>query len=203
MVGWPDPDASVCLENDLPFVVVSYHTGEYAAPARRLIESCRKNHLDFYVVAVKSRGSWLLNVRARPAFLLSVFPSTARDIVWVDADGMVRSFPEIFRGAETVGYQLAAHRNSKGRYRVGTMWFANTEKGRAFVSRWSEAVRRAPGKTEQEVLNELLLRPNRGVMVLDLPATYCSIFDKAVDKAAGPAVIEHFQLSRKLRRLVR
>ena len=83
------------------------------------------------------------------------------------------------------------------------MWFANTETGRAFVSRWNDTVGRMRGKTEQEALNALLLRPNRGVKVLDLPATYCSIFDKAVDKAAGPAVIEHFQASRKLRRLVR
>jgi len=203
MVGWPDPGAAVCLENDLSFVVVSYHTGEYAAPARRLAESCRKNHLDFYVVAVKSAGSWLLNVRQRPAFLLSVFPSTARDLVWIDADGMVRAFPELFRDAREKGYDVAAHRSSKGRYRVGTMWFANTEKGRAFVARWAQAVKGHPGKTEQEVLNSLLLGPNPGARILDLPATYCSIFDKAVDKAAGPAVVEHFQLSRKMRRLVR
>ncbi|HJX73101.1 MAG TPA: putative nucleotide-diphospho-sugar transferase [Candidatus Deferrimicrobiaceae bacterium] len=193
----------VCLQNNLPFVIVSYFTREYRAPALRLIDSCRKTGLDFYVVDVESRRSWLENVRRRPAFLFSIFPTTARDLVWIDADGMVRSFPELFGGARAAGYDLAAHRNSKGRYRVGTMWFANTEAGRAFVSRWADAVARMRGKTEQEALNALLLRPSRGVKVLDLPATYCSIFDKAVDKAAGPAVIEHFQASRKLRRLVR
>ena len=203
MVGWADPRASVCLENDLPFVVVSYHTREYRAQARGLIESCRRNGLDFYITAIESLGSWLENVRRRPAFLLSILPTTARDVVWIDADGMVQHFPGLFGTLDRSRFDLAAHRNSKGRYRVGTMWFANTERGRAVVARWAQAVRRAPGKTEQQVLNELLLPGDPAARAFDLPATYCSIFDKAVDKAAGPAVIEHFQASRKLRRLVR
>src|SRR4030042_1648391 len=107
--GGPMPE--VCLQNNLPFVVVSYFTREYRAPVLRLIDSCRKTGLDFYIIDVESRGSWLENVRRRPAFLLSIFPTTARDLVWIDADGMVRSFPELFRGARATGYALAAHRN--------------------------------------------------------------------------------------------
>ena len=68
----------VCLQNNLPFVVVSYFTREYRAPALRLIDSCRKAGLDFYVVDVESRRSWLENVRRRPAFLPSLFPPRAR-----------------------------------------------------------------------------------------------------------------------------
>jgi len=196
-------EAMVSLENELPFLLVSYHTREYAAQAGRLVESCRRTGLDFYIVPVKSRGSWMENVRFRPAFILEVFPTTARDVVWIDADGMVQHFPGLFGTLDRSRFDLAAHRNSKGRYRVGTMWFANTERGRTLVARWAQAVRRAPGKTEQQVLNELLLPGDPAARVFDLPATYCSIFDKAVDKAAGPAVIEHFQASRKLRRLVR
>lgn len=200
---WPVPDALVSLQAGTPFVVVSYFTGEYARLAAQLAAHCRMAKVDFYITRIRSRGSWLENVRHRPAFLLSIFPTTLKDLVWVDADGTIKSFPLLFSGLSGSDYELAVHRNSKGRYRVGTMWFANTERGRDFVIHWAAVVRTMPGKTEQEVLNAILLRPGHGWKVLDLPATYCSIFDKATDKAAGPAVVEHFQASRRLRRLVR
>lgn len=200
----PAADVLVSLEAGTPFIVVSYFTAEYARLAAQLAAHCRALKIDFYMARVRSLGSWLENVRRRPSFLLSMLDATGKDVAWIDADGVVKSYPALFEAIGRDAFDVAAHRNSKGRYRVGTMWHPNNARGRLLLEAWASAVRADPGTTEQEALNRLLLaRPQPGWRVFELPATYCSIFDKEADKAAGPAVIEHFQASRRMRRLVR
>lgn len=54
-----------------PWLVVSFFTeaNGYKPDAVKMMASCEKFGLDYYVLNIKGEGSWLANVRYKPNFM--------------------------------------------------------------------------------------------------------------------------------------
>jgi len=180
-----------------PLFVSFYTPGLYAGKAARLRLSLHRLGLEYRIDEVEDRGSWDANTKHKAEFILAMLEAhPGRNIVWVDADAVVRAYPDLF--FEMQGDVGVHYRNGK-ELLSGTMFFRNVPRVQALVKSWIKENAKTPQEWEQRTLQRVLTKPWRfgrpRVKVVDLPPTYCQIFDLMAD--AGEPVFEHFQASRE------
>ena len=185
-----------------PFFIVSYYTPEngYGELIKKLRASCQTFALDYYFEKIESLGSWQLNIHYRPQFLLKALAILNRDLVWIDADGIIKQYPALFEAlAIRDDFEIGVH-FFKGRELLGgTMYIPNRPRTRTLIEMWANYDAHRLQFKEQRNLQDLVEGTGPGAFrVCKLPAEYVKIFDLMKD-LAGPAVIEHYQASRRLR----
>jgi len=198
------------------WIVVSFFTvgTGYEKEAQKLEASLKRFGLDYYFYPCEPQESWRANLNYKSQIILDAFDRFPdRDIVFIDADGIVREDPTLFdRLSDGLDVDLAAHFHpykgtmiNGGSLLSGTLWFRNSDRGRRIVEKWHEIGIRYPTIRHQHCLrvaiNELAERDNFKVKVFKLPREYTLIFDYYRRDRPRP-VIEHFQASRRLRRQV-
>ena len=157
-------------------------------------------------------GSWRMNLNYKSlciAEAMDEFPD--RDIVFIDADAAIRKYPFLFDGLSALReYDIAFHRLVRshldpGRELLsGTLWVANTERGRELIAAWHRKAIQKPAIRHQKALDEALNSKTAGWRCFTLPLAYTAIFDHpSVRGGRIDPVIEHFQASRRLRKAVR
>ena len=120
----------------VPFLTCGFFTDGYAAEAAQLRESLDRTGTPYFLKRFASRGYWEANTRIKPEFLLDClrrFPG--RDVVYLDADSVVRSPLKLFFDFDAdLGVFIApADAGMTHRYLTGTLYLRNTPAVRAFV----------------------------------------------------------------------
>lgn len=180
------------------------HTG-YEAEVQKLAQSCRQQDVPLAIYPVKNTGSWRRNLDAKSASILQAMTGhPGKDIVFLDADAIIRHRPALFDYLSTAQeWDLAAHYYQAsrlipgGELLSGTLWIANTDAGRRIVTAWDKLARGRPDLRHQRCL-QIVLEQDQAARVYNLPASYTRIFDAPGMRGVQP-VIEHFQASRRLR----
>jgi hypothetical protein len=217
-----NPNSAIrCFEfgefKDLPKIqhplYVSYYTKNtgYEIEIKRLHESLHRFGLEHEFVGIDDRGSWRSNIHARIQVLKDLLNKFDRDIVYIDADGAVIHYPELFdnfkgdfgavwldREKYFPGIWQDSFYGEKpaGKWEIlgGTMYFQNNKRARAMLDAWEKFD--APMDT---VLSQVHLFKAidtvSGMKVVKLPDGYCQIFD--IMAMAGEPIIEHYQASRR------
>jgi hypothetical protein len=195
--------------------VVSFFTMRtgYEQEIKKLEASLLKFGFAYKFYSYRPTGTWRGNLNYKSETILKAFDEFPdRDIVFLDADAVVRQYPKLFDvfSAEKK-YDIAAcffkYRPESGdpdELLSGTLWIQNGEGGRRLVERWHKLGLEFPGKRHQMCLKEAIARldkEGRGVRVYRLPFEYTCIFDYGARRGKIP-VVEHFQASRRLRRQV-
>jgi len=184
------------------WILVSYFTlnSPYEKEIRRLGASCEKFAVDYYFRAIESKGSWLKNCHYRPDFIIHCLDRfTDRDVVWVDSDGMIIQFPFVFDDLRRTGADMAVHYLRGRELLGGTMWVRNSDRARGLLRSWQEMNRLHPFWKEQFNL-QIIIERRKEWKIETLPATYTQIFD--IMRSAGVPVIEHYQASRRLKKIM-
>ena len=138
----------------------------------------------------------------KPVFLQEMMGSYRDEaLVWVDADGEIVRYPEIFQKIRAhVAFRI--HPRSQweawGRAYTGTLFLAPLSATRLLVDRWVEEQRRDPNEIDQKTFDRALESSRTVVRELILPKEYCCKFD---EEGSDRAVIRHWQASRRLRAL--
>jgi hypothetical protein len=196
------------------WTAVSFYTADtgYEREVERLLASAEAFGVPLVAYAVPNRGSWRLNLNDKSAVILHALDEWPdRDIVFLDADAVIRSYPRLFDElSESRAHDLAAcffeeSRLERGELLSGTLWVANTAAGRGIVERWDRYARKHPEIRHQKALAVVLGagRPGEpGERIYRLPRAYTRIFDHPGMRGVEP-VIEHFQASRRLRHNLR
>lgn len=195
---------------------IAYYTPEYKKIAEEnLIPSLRKFDLNFDVKEVPNLGSWYKNTAYKAKFVLDYldYPFNI-SVVLLDVDAKIIKEPILF---DTIprSYDLAVHYldwNVHYGYKQnpvtkellsGTMMLRNTLEVRELCKEWYK--RAMEGNVwEQKILSDIIEKSN--VRVYELPREYC--FISTLPRGGTPpvpcdAVIEHYQASRKFKRLIR
>lgn len=191
----------------MPWTAVTFFTEGtgYQAEVEKLAKSCREQDVPLAIYPVKNLGSWRLNLNAKSATILQAMTGhPGKDIVFIDADAIVRHRPAIFDFLSTAQeWDLAAHYYAAsrlipgGELLSGTLWIANSDAGRKIVKAWDDLARAHPELRHQRCLQRILAQ-DQAARVYQLPASYTRIFDAPGMRGVTP-VIEHFQASRRLR----
>jgi hypothetical protein len=176
-------------------IFISFYTAPYTDHAFGLVASLEAFGLVHDVRLLESGGSWIANVNRKAPFILTMMRRhPGRKLVWLDADARVRQYPGLF---DTLDCDFAAHWRHGAELLSGTMFFSGSDASRRLCETWHRRCVRFSDVWDQVNLQDVLA--DRGALRLeDLPASYTAIFD---DAKMGPAVIEHLQASRQLRRM--
>lgn len=185
-------------------VYIAFYTIDtpYEEESKRLENSLKKFNLQYDFLGVPNLGSWQKNTQYKAIFIrdmLRKYPN--RSIVYLDADAVVQQYPQLF---DELDCDFAAHyyNNKKRNFMEllgGTLYFGPSEKAKALVDVWIIVNNEFPDQWDQKNLDIAVHRMSN-LKLVELPPTYCLIFDLMKDQ--GPAVIEHFQASRRLKKII-
>lgn len=184
-----------------PFLACGFFTDGYVTEAEQLRASLEGTGTPHFLKRYASRGYWEANTRIKPEFLLDClrrFPG--RDVVYLDADSVVRSPLELFyRFDADLGVFVAP--DSAGmshRYLTGTLYLRNTPAVHAFVEDWIAAQDGMVLGVDQDSFSAAVDR-HPELKLGPLPERYVKIFDRGSETP----VVEHFQASRQRVKLQR
>jgi len=196
--------------------MVSYYTARtpYEEEIKKLIKSAAEFNVPLKTYACPATGTWRGNLNHKSATILKAFEEFPdKDIVFVDADAIIRRWPALFDelSAKAV-YDVSAcffsytkRSGDKDELLSGTLWLRNAEVGRAIVQRWHEVGLERRDVRHQYCLKlaiEEVRRNGVPVRVFRHPFAYTCIFDYREARKGVAPVIEHYQASRRLRRVV-
>ncbi|MGI8982065.1 MAG: methyltransferase domain-containing protein [Pirellulaceae bacterium] len=197
--GHSPPSAAARTSGELPLIICFYTKNtDYEIEARKLIESCDRLRLDHRIAGLESRGSWEANCSLKSEFIFDVWKSSGRPVLWVDADAILHSSPELLRGCRA---DFAIHKCRGWQFASGTLFFNQTAAAATLIHRWIARCRQNPRVWDQENL-DLAWEETVAVHPLEtlwLPEPYCRIFDLHEGRSPAEGVIEHFQASRRLK----
>lgn len=181
------------------FKIVAYYTEGtvYQDIIKTLQESLEYLGLDYHLYPTTNLGSWEENTGQKPFILrqaLKDFPD--HDILYVDADAVVHTWPDFEIQNWDIGVYYTGACCDKSRVRSGTIFLRNCQKVAKIIDQWCEE--QTEDELDQEVLGRVL-KDNKNTNLWRLPVEFCAIYD--TDQCDDP-VIEHFQASRKHRRLL-
>jgi hypothetical protein len=187
----------------VPVYVAYYTTGTpYEEEAKLLRASLDLFRLEYEIQGVPSLGSWQKNTQFKAFFIQEMLAKYSdRPVVYLDADAIVRAYPILF---DEINCDIAVHHydNKRRNFKEllsGTVYFGTSSKAREIVEVWIETNRELPEQWDQKNL-QLALDRVPDVSFVELPPSYCLIFDLMKDQ--GPAVIEHFQASRRFKQII-
>ena len=199
---------------DRPMIVAFYTKGSgYDEEARILEKSLIRYGLEYYIEELEGAGSWQENVHLKPGFVarcMKRFPE--RDILYLDADSIVRSYPGLLDrltgrgdvGVCVINWAKYGKPEWKAQLDGAVLYFKNCPRVRDLVGSWEAQDARLMGEgaemSDQAALQGIL-EASRDIKTFYLPDNYCQIFDMM--KGAGEPVIEQMQASRRLRNGVR
>jgi hypothetical protein len=193
------------------WIAISFYTAgtSYEREVKKLIASFRGLKIPYYLFNFKPLGTWRENLNYKSECILralEMFPK--KDIVFIDADAIVRSDPVLFdQLSRERKYDVAAtfHRYSArsgdlDELLSGTLWIRNNITGKRTVKKWHDVGLRNPGIRHQKCLH-MALKELPETKVYRMPFEYTCVFDYARAVGKKP-VIEHFQASRRFRKEV-
>jgi len=194
-------------------LIVSHYTFDtgYEQEVKNLIASLERWGLDYEIEGIKSLGNegkvqaWRRNSNYCSQLvqkMLARHPD--KDILRVDADAVFQRYPDLFL-QDDFDADVAAHVHDF-RWRSqellgGTIFFKNTPNVRWLVENWAwECMVNRPKQRNPDLLKDIIDKKKFNIKFVELPETYCKIFD--IMRDVKEPVIEHFQASRRFKRQV-
>ncbi len=199
-------------ESKRRWVVVSFYTRDtpYEEEVKKLVNSLMQHNLPFHIYSYEPMGSWRANLNHKSACIAKAMETYLdHDIVFIDADGIVRQNPVLFdqlssdrkHNMAAVFHTYGPNSGDPDELLSGTLWLANNGLTRGLVKLWHKIAIENPLEIHQRCLKYAIkeMEENKNpVKVFRMPWEYTCIFDYVRSRSAKP-VIEHFQASRRFR----
>ena len=199
------------------FLIGTYYTKN--TPYKEVFESILKlslmeHELDYRVIETESKGSWLKNTSLKPSIIYDLLKNIEpyESLVFLDADASIKKYPNLFYKIPTE-FDMACHfldwtlwynsNTERKELLTGTMFFRPKPKVFRLIEEWISLTENST-KWEQLILEELVKKSD--IKIFNLPIEYCYL--KTMPDGSEPRiktipVIEHEQISRKLKRIVK
>jgi len=170
----------------------------YQEEIKHLQKSLDDLNLPYEFVGVKPQGSWIKNTQLKSSVIKGVMDKYNKDVVWVDADAIMRKRPVFF---DKVDADLSFYTIDEWREMFnGTIYLKNNKKVHSFLDEWTalnESNNLPDGANFQAILEVSWPKYN----IVALPADYAKIFDNDLIKSSDPVIV-HNQASRRFKEIV-
>jgi hypothetical protein len=197
------------------WIVISFYTKgtSYEQEIEKLRESLEEFKVDYHFFPFVPQGTWRKNLNYKSECILKAFDMFPnQDIVFIDADGIMRQYPILFNVLSRQKYfdvaasfrKYSPRSGDANELLSGTLWFPNNERGRNLVRKWHEVGLQREDIRHQQCLRmaiEQLQDSGTEVRVCRMPFEYTYVFDYSYPTKKKP-IIEHFQASRRFRKEV-
>jgi hypothetical protein len=187
-------------------VYTAFYTPDYAHVVKRLIASLNAHGLKHDIQKMEDTGRWVTNCAKKARFVWEMMDKYPKSkIIWVDADAVVHGRPVLIEQAlEDWDFAVTKYSWTKlDRYEIlsGTVGVAPTVGARKVVDRWIEECEMNTSRWDQKSLRAAVER-STDARIFFMPISYCFISDThRWEFPHVEPVIEHFQESRRTRRL--
>jgi hypothetical protein len=188
-----------CFRRHQPPLIVSYYTNEtYAEKAMDLIRSVRLLRLDYEIEKVNGIGTWEAAVLYKPEFIRKKLKEHhGRDIVWIDADAKVLTYPA-FLMVEKPMFDISYYHMDVLREVIfgGTVFYRNCNAVASLVDEWEAETKKNPKTLDENSLAKVL-KARKDIIFKTLPPEYCWVerWMRPRHLAVVP-VIEQYAISR-------
>ena len=193
--------------------VISFYTKgtAYEEEVKRLTASCSQFGIDAQIEGIDSLGSWEKNCGRKPHFILEKLEQLKRPVFWVDADA---AFLQPFSLEPFAGWDFSVRVNEflpkthPSRIVTNAIYVNYSPQGIAILEKWCAASDRELNRKDrqEECWDQIPLRNvlvEEGIDFFPMPLKYAKIFDfDDLFISQEEVVIEHYQASRRLKRLV-
>lgn len=188
----------------LGFIVVSMFTKN--TPYEQEVENLRKSlallDINHKIYPIENTGDWVKNCQKKSEIILKSFDNFVdKDIVWIDADAIVSSYPTFFEKckADFSCYFLSTHYNDN-ELLAGTLFFKSTDNARKLVRYW-EGLNKGKKDWDQYTLQEAFDHLEGKFTYEPLPIEYIEIhnYGKIQGYVENP-IITHYQASRNVKK---
>jgi hypothetical protein len=192
------------------YKIISYYTPNYKEIAEKyLISSVNKLNLPNYIIEIPSLGSWKNNTNYKPIFIKECLEKFTENLVWIDCDATINSYPIYFNQLDNSSIDFAYHLLSwelhygrpqdknKFQFASGTLYFKNNKKTKQLIDKWIEYSKNIQ-PDQKSLENAISMLSSLNTMIL--PREYCYIEtlpngNKPNNSINNP-IISHFQSSR-------
>jgi hypothetical protein len=191
-------------------IFVSHYTinTPYESIVLKLKESLDKFKLDYELEGINTLGSWRFNSNYCAVQVQKALRKySPRPILRLDADAVVQRLPDLLIKSKSQRPDIAGCIWDKsklvptGEFMGGTIYFGNTEKSKILADKWVELCKQKPNHRNGDLLYSIIQSEKKNIRFEKLPLSYCKIYDYN-NMTPEPAVIEHFQASRKNKRFI-
>lgn len=203
------------------FTITSFYTKN--TPYEDLALELEHNliHLDtpvsFNILPELSLDNWTKNTNLKSKVIKEMLDNDYNDIVFVDVDAKIHQYPSLFNEIPEE-YDCALffldwedwYRNGTDRLELctGTMFFRNNDICKRLVQRWYEEGNSPNNCVNDQRVLAKVLEEFPELKIFRLPYEYCWINSLPNEntpfvKRPKNVVIEHFQISRKLKNTIR
>lgn len=197
-----------------PLVISFYTAGTpYEEEAKALMLSCKRWKLEHLVEARPSLGSWEKNCAQKPLFILEKLNEHKRPVLWTDADSIFLNAPNFsaFHGCDfSVRLHPSLADDHPSKVVSNTIYVNYTKEAISLVEKWMQNCLHElqdKGRKEefwdQTALRDAILSGTKA-KVVEMPLAYCKIFDSDFfNIAPRDVILEHYQASRRFKKLIR
>jgi hypothetical protein len=181
---------------------INYYTPKYTEAAMLLQEDAVTFNLDLISDPLEDFRDWQQATRFKAAFIGGYIRNLNDDVCWIDADARIRKNPTLLTELSSANYDIAAVYFKDTELLSGTLWVANTPAANEVVQEWIKYnIDGTKSKPIEQRNLQFAIERNKDCRVLRLPPEYAFIFDLSKSYYPGlEPVIEHMQLSRKIRK---
>jgi hypothetical protein len=182
------------------FRIVAFYTENtpYEDEVVHLEESLKRHGLKYIIYKRSTRGSWVANCAQKPEIILNALTCSSSDVVYLDADAVVDSYPTIF---DTIDCDIGVHFLRGKELLSGTLYFKNCPKIMKLVYDWQEAQKKSPDVWDQKILQQVL-DDHPEIRISHLPESYIKIKGYKRTKDTATPVIRHNQASRRFKGII-
>jgi hypothetical protein len=180
---------------------ISFHTPDYALPAKHLEESCKEQGVRLHSKRLDPAGTWRENCAMKGQFVLDCLLEFKCPVVWVDADAQLKAKPRLF---QKIGCDFAAFWPEGRRTLLsGTLFFNFSDKAIHLATEWAKACQQKGEKVwDQKLLTKVFegVKAKKSPIFCHLPQGYCKIWDARWLKGeTKEEVVVHYQYSRDVK----
>ena len=188
----------------MSFKIISGYTinTKYEEEIKDLESDLKRYNLDYKFYPYESKGSWVKNTLEKSKIIQQALIEFSCDIIWVDADAIIKKEPTFFTKLQDKDFDLCCHylKTSYNPHELltGTFYFKNNDKVKKLIDEWVQA-----SKTnidwDQRVLQKIVDK-RKDLVIIDLPIEYIKINPRNKSIKNLECVIGHKQLSREMRK---
>ena len=196
------PDGPLTVTPDDMPVFATFVTPDYRPVLEKHLQpTADALGLHLEVVEYAESGDWIANC-ARKADAVAEVRKRYRThgVVWVDADAEINRMPVYFAGLRNSAVDIAAHRLPCGEFLGGTVYFGKGKRVTTAINEWRKRCKSSARRyktVDQRHLDDII-RETPALNFVELPDSYCRIFDHKQQRSQHPA-ITHYQASRRMR----
>lgn len=116
---------------------ISFYTPKYKYIVEGLTSSLKRFDIPYDIEAVEDKGGWMANTYYKPYYIRRKLDEHKEDLVWIDADAVVKKYPKYFDIIEEdIGVYIRRRSRFYGELVANLIFLKNNKAVKKLIDDW-------------------------------------------------------------------